>query len=362
MKTTKLFSIVLSIILILCCFTLQAAAEDLTAEVSLLGEKQAIVGEEYEVALNVKESTADLIGGIFADVVYDTTKFEFNRVEITEKFATYNHISDNDDLINVNNGKISVMLLDAYGDSADNNWITFVFTVKDSTGSAVFELENVSLSDATGVSAIENPLTVDITNNNVYEHILDVNGASIKKDEEGNIRFEAQLDESILQEILSKESDIVEIGFLMLPTVYIDNGDLVYADKYSSAKFGQISIAKASFMTTDIPSNFDGKFYCYLEQSTTKFKLTTSFSARAFVKTANGTYIYSDNKITKNNIFGGTSSRNCIETAKAIYEIYKSEIQTDISSIIAKNSKEWTSDEYTSVVSALADVADASAQ
>lgn len=371
MKSKKLLSIILATVLLVGCISLQVSAADTTATISLVGEKQAIVGAEYEVVLNVKETSADLVGGISADVIYDSAKFKLERVEISSDFATANSINEATNAINTSTaGKITVVLLDAPNDESENNWLTFVFTVKESIGTAQFNLENVNVSDATGSKLITNNLTVDITDNSVYAHMIDVNGASIKKDGAGEIRFEAQLDSTVLEAIKSGKSNIAEIGFMMLPTIYLDNGDLTNTQKYTSLKYGEKSVASDSVKVSDLPKDFDGKFYCYLKQSTTKFKLTTLFSARAFVKLSDGTtYVYSDNQTYDadsetyvKNIKGGTSSKSCIETAKAIYEIYKSEIETDISGIIAKDSKEWSTDDYASVVSALASVEDTSTQ
>ena len=62
MKTKKLLSILLAAILMIGCVSVTASAADQTVTVSLLGEKQAVADEEYEVMINVDETTADLAG------------------------------------------------------------------------------------------------------------------------------------------------------------------------------------------------------------------------------------------------------------------------------------------------------------
>ncbi len=360
MKIKKLLSIILATVLLVGCISLQVSAADTTATISLVGEKQAIVGAEYEVVLNVKETSADLVGGISADVIYDSAKFKLERVEISSDFATANSINEATNAINTSTaGKITVVLLDAPNDESENNWLTFVFTVKESIGTAQFNLENVNVSDATGSKLITNNLTVDITDNSVYAHMIDVNGASIKKDGEGNIRFEAEIDSSI------DRSQIAAVGVMILPTVYIDNGDLKafagdLSNKDATVKYTMSNGKNKIIARSYVPINEIGdndKFYTYLT-NTTSFKLYTSFSARAYVvlNDKDKTVIYSDNKIVENNIVGGTSSKSCIDTAKAIYEKFKtSNDLSSISEIVKKDATQWTVDDYKTVVTKLAE-------
>ena len=129
---------------------------------------------------------------------------------------------------------------------------------------------------------------------NIYASMINVNGATIKKDGTGYIRFEAQIDDELLSLINSNISNVIEIGFLMLPKAYLDNGDLTYADKYASIKYGEKSISKGCYPIEDLPDNFNGIFYCYLNDSNKNF-LATTLAARAYVKLNDGTYVYSDN-------------------------------------------------------------------
>ena len=80
-----------------------------------------------------------------------------------------------------------------------------------------------------------------------------------------------------------------------------------------------------------------------------------------------GTIIYSDNQTYipesntyEKNIKGGTSSKSCIETAKAIYNLYKYNgnvtFSDEFKTIIAKNS--WSTTEYKTIVAELAEVED----
>lgn len=366
MKTKKLLSILLAAILMIGCVSVTASAADQTVTVSLLGEKQAVAEEEYEVMINVEETTADLAGGISCDVNYDTTKFELNRIEISSAFADVNDLSDDSGESQIINtsvpGVVSVVLVDVADDSTKSNWLTLVFTVlADQETSAEFSLENVKVSNSTGTQLVTNNLTVEVTDI-IYDHILDVNGASIRKDGVGNIRFEA--------EILSGSvdmNDVIEVGFLMIPAACLKgdlyNGDLTFTDsgKYTTADGRTVTIATNSKEGSRIVGD---KIYCYLT-NTTSFKLNTTFAARAYIKiddgTQDGLIIYSDNqtyvtssKSYEKNIKGGTSSKSCIETAKAIIELYN---VTDLKSYLTADTATWTAN-YTDIVERLAEVED----
>ncbi len=362
MNTKRIFSIVLAIVLVIGCMSFSASAEDSTATISLKGEAHAVSGAEYKVALNVSESASDVVGGLSCDVTYDAAMFELVRAEIASDFADANYVNANGygELIRTNEGKISVTMLDVDGDQAENKWITFVFCVLNSKGSAQFTLDNVQVSNAAGTKPITSDLSVDITDETVkfYNPHTNANGASIKKnviDENGNIvgniRFEAQLDETI------DKSTVEEIGFVMLPTACLDNGDLTITEsgKYTMANGREVSIAYNGKAITNLDDAED-KFYCYLT-NTMDFPLTMSFSARPYVKLTNGTYIYGYNEIIENNIVSGTNSRSCIDIAKAIYAKYVEEYPSydfsEIESIIALDASQWTKENYQTVVNAL---------
>ena len=356
MKTKKLLSFLLAVILMVGCMGITASAEGETVTVSLLGEKQAIIGAEYEVVLNVNETTADSVGGIDCEVTYDKDKFTLTRIEISEQFAGANKIATSDvsKLINTSvEGKIRVMLLQVANDGIDNNWITFVFTVKGeaATGDAWFGItEETELSNAQGTQLLTRGLATSVTKN-IFNETVKVNGASIKKDGNGDIRFEA--------EIIDK-TNVKEIGFIMLPTKAVNNGDMtITADgKYTMANGNTITLAKASTTVDKLTSS--KKMYCYLENSAIQFSLDTSFSARAYVKLEGDTYIYSDNIIVDNGIVGGTSSKSCIETAKAIIKMYKAQGK-DVSSLetyLTADVDTWKAN-YKSIVTKLAELENA---
>lgn len=368
MKTRKLLSIFLAAVLMVSCISITALADGGTVTVSLLGEKQAVATEEYEVMLNIEETSVDLAGGISCDIEYDENKFELNRVEISEEFANANHLEDSRDSINTTTpGVVKVILLDVDNDSANANWLTLVFTVKAAQEtSAEFSLENVKVSNATGTMLVTNNLTVDVTDI-IYDHILDVNGASIRKDAKGNIRFEAEIDANV------DKTKVAEVGFLMIPAVCLKdglyNGDLTLSDKYITANGKMVTVATNKIDKADDISKIfdnDNKFYCYLA-NTQEYSLSMAFAARAYVKLTDNTVIYSDNQTYSDasntyekDIKGGTSSKSCIETAKAIYEIYKDKagvtFSDEFKSIISKDS--WEKEEYTIVVTELAQVED----
>ncbi len=367
MKTKKLLSILLAVILMFSCVALTASAEGETVTVSLLGEKQAVADEEYEVMINVDETTADLAGGISCDVKYDAKKFALNRIEISSAFADANDLSDESgesQIINTNvPGVVNVVLVDVADDSTKSNWLTLVFTVKATQEtSAEFSLENVKVSNSTGTQLVTNNLTVDVTDI-IYDHILDVNGASIRKDGVGNIRFEAEMHSGSVD-----MDSVIEVGFLMIPAACLKgdlyNGDLTFTDsgKYTTADGRTVTIATNSKEGSRI---VDGdKIYCYLT-NTTSFKLNTTFAARAYIKIDDGTeeglIIYSDNQTYipasntyEKNIKGGTSSKSCIETAKAIIELYDVD---DLKSYLTADTATWT-ENYTDIVEKLAEVED----
>lgn len=362
MKIKNILSVVLAVILLVGCVCISASAESGTATISLLGEKQAIVGEEYEVSLNVEESSEDLVGGVYARITYDTKNFKLSRIEISPEFAAANSIDDDKatDMINTTvSGQITVAILDTPNDSNANDWLTFVFTVQGDTGTSTFKIANAKVSDAIGVDLITNNLSVDVTEN-IYAHMIDVNGASIRKDGVGNIRFEAEIDATV------DRSKIEEIGFLMIPAACLKgdlyNGDLTFTDsgKYTTADGRTVSIASGCKKISDIDES-ESKVYCYLTNTTT-FKLSTAFAARAYVKVKNDddtyTYVYSDNQTYvaesnsyEKNIKGGTSSKSCIETAKAIIEKYN---VTELNEYLTADTEAWTTN-YSDIVKKLAE-------
>lgn len=357
MKIKKLFSILVAAVLMIGCIGISASAADETVTVSLLGEKQAIVSEEYEVMINVDETTADLVGGISCDIKYDTAKFTFKRIEINSKFADTNGLNDTSIESKIVNtsvaGVVSVVLLDVPEDTAKSNWLTVVFDVNDGQdeGTASFELTNVKVADATGAKLLTNSLTVDVTKN-IYSHMINVNGASIKKDGAGEIRFEAEIDADV------DRSKIEEIGFLMIPAVCLNNGDLAFTDSgnYTLADGRTVSIASGCKKISEIDEN-ESKIFCYLTDTLT-YKLSMSFAARAYIKMTDGTIIYSDNQTYvadsdtyEKNIKGGTSSKSCIETAKAIIELYD---VTELETYLTADTETWTTN-YSDIVKKLAE-------
>ena len=362
MKLKKSLSIILAIILAVSCLCITAAAENEDVTISLKGEAQAIVEAEYEVTLNVAETTADSVGGISCDVTYDKDRFTLNRVEISKKFATANGIEQSDTegkivKTSTEGGSVKVILLQVEGDKAANNWLKLVFKVKGSPGEAEpttawFNIENAKVSDASGVSLLTNGLEVNVTKN-IFAEKVNVNGASIKMDAAGDIRFEAEIKD---------RTNVEEIGFLMLPSEAVNNGDLKFTndlnDKkqhlYTMANGKKITIASNGKNIKEIDAN-DNKVYCYLKNSINKFD--TAFSARAYVKMKDGKYIYSDNIVVENEIVGGTSSRSCFAVAKAIYALYDpTKFSDEVKTIIAKDKDSWTVDDYKTVVKELAAV------
>ena len=369
MKIKGLFSILLAMVLFCSCVCISASAAS-TATISLKGEANAVIGTEYKVSLTVSESAADLVGGISCVVGYDTDKFELKRVEITSAFAGANRIESGEynKVARENDGKISVALLDVDGDSAQGKWLTFVFEVLESEGSANFTVSNAKASNAAGTTLVTSDMSVDITASqdgtiDFHKPQTNINGASIKKDVKdgegnvvGNIRFEAQLDESI------EKNNIAEIGFLLLPTKLANNGDLTFTGEYDSsgtyplytmANGQKVSISQNG-ISIDQLKNTDGKFYCYFE-GTLNYPLDLSYSARHYVKLKDGTYVYGYNENGGKNITRGTSSRSCVEVAKAIYELYKNDYNftQDVTDIIGKQTA-WNATDYQTVVNALA--------
>ena len=367
MNAKRIFSIVLAIILTISCMSFSASAENSSVTISLQGEDHAVIGAEYKVSLNVSESAADTVGGLSCDITYNTEKFRLKRAELASDFANANYIAADgySNLIRDNAGKISVMLLDVAGDQAQNKWITFVFEVLTSDGVANFTLDNAVVSDDVGKTFIDSELVVDITDEEIeiFTPQTTVNGASIKKDVKdgngnivGNIRFEAQLSDII-------DERAVEVGFVMLPTAFLDNGELTVTEsgKYTMANGREISIAYNGKAITSV-DDADNRYYCYLT-NTMDFPLDMSFSARAYVKLNDGSYIYGYNEIMENNISSGTSSRSCVDIAKAIYNEYKTKYSdydfTEIETIVAKTASEWTTDDYQLVVNTLVDAENA---
>ena len=211
------------------------------------------------------------------------------------------------------------------------------------------DVENAKVSDASGDSLLTKDLEVNVTQN-IFAEKVNVKGASIRKDPQGNIRFEAEIKD---------RTNVEEIGFLMLPSKAVNNGDLKFTNDlqngkhmYTLANGNKITIATNGKKIEDIDEN-DAKIYCYLKNSISM--LNTEFSARAYAKLNDGTYIYSDNIIVDNNIVGGTSSRSCVDVAKAIYALCDpTSFSEDVKNLMDKIS--WTESEYKKVVEELAAV------
>ena len=365
MNTKRFISIAIAIVLLISCMSISASAEDPSATISLTGESNAVIGAEYKVALNVSESSADVVGGLSCDVTYNTDTFSFKRVEMTSDFAAANYVSADgySETISQADGKISVVLLDVDGDTAENRWLTLVFEVLSSQGSANFTLDNAKVSDTAGTELITSDLSVDIVRTeggvvDFHKSHTNANGASIKKDVTdeqgnvvGNIRFEAQLSADI------DKSTVSEIGFVMLPTVCLDNGELTVTEngKYTMANGREVSIAYNG-KSIDSLSELEDRYYCYLT-NTMEFPLTMSFAARPYVKLKDGTYVYGYNDVVENNIVGGTSNKSCIDIAKAIYNEYVTKYPSydfiAIADIVALDANQWTTENYQTVVNAL---------
>ncbi len=305
----KFLSILLATLLVAGMMSFGASADTESVTVSLSGSAQAIKGEQYEVTLSAPKT----VGGISGVIDYDEASFALTNVAVTSAFAEVNKISAATDLIE-DDGKVIKFALLSDKSSDDNVWITFIFAVASDAEAekASFTLDNVEVSDADGLGLITEGLTeVSVSDLSVYAPALNVAGATIRTNGEADIRFEA--DFSTVFESAYRDK-IAEVGIVGIPTRFMKDGEeLVVDGVYGgySAKTAKITAEKLEATTTTISTKFR-------YSSSTDALLRTKYSARAYIKLNDGKIIYSDNVITENNISGGTSSRSCIDVARAV--------------------------------------------
>lgn len=334
-KMKRILALLMVSVLVLSTGSMSALAAD-PAEVTVnlkASVAPAVKGEIYEVTLHVSDPS---IGGVQGTLTYDASKFKLDEegnVTVTEKFATANRMSTSTNLIKDDGaGTINFALL---SDGTSTDWITFNFLVLGETGSADFILSNVKVSNAAGTARIATVNTVNKTGVAVYGHAVDINGASVRTNGTVDIRFEMELDEIF--------ADAKKVGFILIPTNFIENGQELTVDANAT-----YSGYKAAIAERDVKSG-DTKIYINLLNSATERNLNTKYTARAYVRLADGTVIYSDNTIEQNNINNGMSSRSCVDVAKAVA---KSLEITDeaILTILAKDT--WTLEDYNQVITA----------
>ena len=341
----KIIAILLALLLVTAMMSFSASA-DATVTVALGGSAQAIKGELYEVTLSAPKT----VGGISGEILYDKESFTLENIEITSDFAAANKINQNEktSLIADDDGVIKFALL---SDKIEKSsvWVTFIFAVTDAVGAeskaVSFKLNDVEVSNAAGTGLITEDLNaVSVTDTPIYVPAINVAGATIRTNGEADIRFEA--DFSALFDSVYREQ-IAEVGMVGIPTFLMKDGEeLVVDGTYGgySAKTAKITAANLNEDTTTISTKFR-------YASSTDALLRTKYSARAYIKLTSGEIIYSDNIISENNISGGTSSRSCIDVARAVAA--EKGITSDDVEILGKADSEWTVDSYSGLIDAI---------
>ena len=168
----SIFSLVLSISLLL-SFSLVTFAAESTVTVSLSGKNCGLLaGNTYQVTLNVSDVN---IGGIQGRLKFDNTNFVFQNVTVPSSIAKVNRLTKDDkeiittkDIINVvGNGSIDFVIL---SDKATAKLLTFNFKVSENAANinnSTFTLNNVKVSQSGGEKRVE---TVDITGITASSH------------------------------------------------------------------------------------------------------------------------------------------------------------------------------------------------
>lgn len=193
-----------------------------------------------------------------------------------------------------------------------------------------------------GYSLQSGVITVDSSNaSNFSETNIDVMGASVDTAANGDIRFEINAD------FANYAYGIEEVGVIMIPTAFVTNGDNVVSLDAKYYKDMKPAIKKLS--ATDVAGTT--QIFAVLKNSSAKdIRIRTDISARAYIKFNDGTIVYSQNNDNSIDITNGTSSRSCIDVVRAIV---KQNSITGVDTILAKADKEWTVNEYNTVISTI---------
>lgn len=333
----KIWALLLTgILTVSLCSISTFAADPAGVEVTLKSSKApAVNGEIYEVTLCVSEQT---IGGVQGTLTYDSSLFRLNEsgaVTVSSAFAEANRLSENEKTTMINdntNGTIKFALL---SDGTSTNWVTFNFLVLGTEGKADFKLSDVKVSNADGTKKIASVTTGDLIDVSVYDHAININGASVRTDGTADIRFEMELDTTYTGKAVKK------IGFILIPTNFLGDGELTVDNNATYSGY------KAAIGERDVKSD-DTKVYVNLIHSSTKKNLNTKYTARAYVRLEDGAVIYSDNVVAKNNIDNGMSSRSCVDVARAVAISKGIQDVSNIKTILDKTT--WTVEDYNTVI------------
>ena len=338
----KVFLIFLTALLLISSTAICISAVE-PVKVSLNGATQAIKGDTYEVTLTI--DSPENAGGVSGEIEYDENSFSIENANISSSIATANKIGLDEGLF-LTNASAGIIKFVIISDNNTNNLLTINFTTKDDANTELvsFMLKNVKVSDTEGSVLVEN-LTTSIENStNVYEKALDVKGATVRTNGEADIRFEADFSD-VFNSIY--RADIAEVGVIAIPTAFIATGqELTLDGTYSGAKAKVAKISGKDLWaeTTTISTKLR-------YSSSTPVLLRTKYSARAYIKLNDGTVIYSDNKISNNNIVGGTSSRSCIDVIRAIAA--NNGITDANLPILSADDAAWTVENYKTVIDAV---------
>lgn len=339
-KMKKMLALLIASVLTLSISNMSVAAEDPSdVTVSLKSSAApAVKGEIYEVTLNVSDAK---IGGVQGSITYDAEKFELNQnggVTVTEAFAIANRLSMGERTTMIKDDKAGTINFALLSDGTSTDWITFNFLVLGETGNANFTLSNMKVSNAAGTARIATVKTVDIKGVEIYDHAVDVKGASVRTNGSLDIRFEVEYDVAFAGEAKS-------VGLILIPTHFVEEGqeltdttEAVYSGK--KAKFAEVAITELGE---------DGILYVNLLNSAKESYLNTAYTARAFVRLANGKVIYSDNIVEANNIDNGMSSRSCVDVARAVANTEGFKHSEEVLAILAKTGN-WELAEYEAVI------------
>lgn len=334
----KITAILLSVLILAGLLSIGVAAET-TVNVKLTGAQQATKGSLYAVTLSVDNAA---VGGLQGTINYDSDCFEFTKIEISNSMAAANRVTTSESGNLINADTAGVIKFAVLCDGTSTQLVKLYFNTLDSAAKATadFTLTGVAVSNGEGTAKVTNQ-TVDITGKNIYTPAISVKGASVKTNGDADIRFEA--------EISYTGDDIEEVGIIMIPTWLAAGEEIVLDKKY--AYNGTDYVAAVAKLTKAQLGDSKAFYGNLLNSANSASRIRTAISARAYIKLTSGAVIYSDNVIDGNNINGGTSSRCCIDVLRGVAE--GTNLDDNINTILAKENKQWTLDDYKSVVTAL---------
>lgn len=310
------------IIAILVTLTMLLSVAALTANagtaptVKLVGRTQVANGDSYVVDFLV---TGAETGGVQGTITYNTDAFDYVGTEFSAEFGAVNKITDNVVKVDETNGTIAFIGLNPGNDVV---WFTLEFTAKGVSDEAALAVGNdvltLKASDLNGKTAyaevfVELPATVEV----VEPDQVNMAGATIK-----NVTAAGKQDLRFATNIKWND-EIVEYGVIFIPAQLLPKGVELNCDPatvYGTNKSGKPIKAAVASSTKAIGEDFT--LYATLAGSASfnaGALIQVDIVARAYVKLADGSVIYSNNDTDdRTNIDNGYATKSIIGVAKSM--------------------------------------------